>query len=285
MANWPLQRNCPAFYGDPRVNNAAWQSANLVVVPTPWKLFFDGKPVSGIRIHRKAAPSLQKVLAAIWKRVGQSQAEIDRIGLSKFSGSYNLRSMTGSKALSMHAYGCAIDFDAANNGYGDTTPAMDRRVVEEFEREGWEWGGHWKTPDGMHFQAAWTRLSPPRLGALTVVAKTTPRQMVAVSKKASFLSRLRNWFTGFGTAVGTTAASVFSLDNLGLVQGWSGLITGLGVAAIVIVLGVVAFWFVTHMLLNMMADDHDNGRWTPSGAAKPEAEMTDAVDAEPVPVV
>jgi hypothetical protein len=164
-ASWPLQRDCNKFYGNPRGKNgsasAAWESANLTLVKCPWVLRYDGKPVKGLRVHKKVAESLQRVLAAIWERVGRKQAEIDRIGMSIYGGGYNFRLMRGGSNLSMHSWGCALDFDPARNGMGDTTPNMDLRVVEEFEREGWEWGGHWK--DGMHFQAAWTRPNPPRL--------------------------------------------------------------------------------------------------------------------------
>lgn len=165
---WPLQRDCNKFYGDPRgadgKASAKWESANLVVIECPWVLRYDGKPVSGIRIHKNCAESLKRVLARIWERCGKSQAEIDRIGMSVYGGSYNFRTMRGGKSLSMHSYGCAVDFDPARNGLGDKNPAMDRRVIEEFEREGWEWGGHWSRPDGMHFQAARTKANPPRLG-------------------------------------------------------------------------------------------------------------------------
>lgn len=269
MPTWPVQSKCDSFYGNPRNNNAAWQQANLVSVPTPWKLFFDGKPVSGIRVHTKCAASLARILAAIWKRLGQSQAEIDRVGMSKFSGSYNFRPMTGGTALSMHAYGCAIDFDSQNNSFGDTTPAMDRRVVEEFEKEGWEWGGHWGKPDGMHFQAAWTRTNPPRLGPMTLVSKTTPKQLAAVSKKASLLVRVRTWFASLTTATGATTAGMFTAENLGLVQGWWNIIQTIGIVAICAVTALGAFWFFSNVILKMMADDHDTGRWQPSGAGQP----------------
>lgn len=167
MKTWPLQRDCNKFYSDPRGANgkasAAWESANLTVVKCPWTLRYDGKPVSGIRIHKKCAESLTRVLDAIWQRVGKSQAEIDRIGMSIYGGSYNFRSVRGGSSLSMHSYGCAVDFDPPRNGLGNKHPAMDRRVIEEFEREGWEWGGHWSRADGMHFQAARTKANPTRL--------------------------------------------------------------------------------------------------------------------------
>ncbi len=179
MTTWPLQRDCTKFYGDPRGTDgkasAKWESENLVLVKCPWELRFEGKPVSGIRIHRKCADSLSRVLAAIWERLGRSQAEIDRIGMSVYGGSYNFRVMRGGKSLSMHAYGCALDFDPARNGIGNENPVMDRRVIEEFEREGWEWGGHWSRPDGMHFQAARTTAQPKRLAPVEpVLAAATP---------------------------------------------------------------------------------------------------------------
>ncbi len=286
MQTWPLQQNCPAFYGDPRHNNEAWQAANLVEVIPPWEQTYEGQTYHhGIKVHKRCAESFRRVLEAIWKRLGKSQAEIDRVGLSRFSGSYNLRAVTGGTTLSMHSYGCAIDFDSENNGFGDRTPAMDRRVVEEFEREGWEWGGHWGTPDGMHFQAAWTRANPPRLGPLTAQVKVTPKQLKQVSKKVGFLDKVRRWFAGFSVASGTTAASMFSMDNLGLVQGWSGVIQGLGIAAVMIVLGFLAFWFFSNVILKMMVNDYEAGNWTPSGAANPEVEYTDAVAEQSSPVV
>jgi hypothetical protein len=56
----------------------------------------------------------------------------------------------------MHSWGCAIDFDSARNGFGDTTPnfALIPAVTDAFLAESWVWGGKWHKPDGMHFQAA-----------------------------------------------------------------------------------------------------------------------------------
>jgi hypothetical protein len=66
--------------------------------------------------------------------------------------------MRGSHALSMHSYGCAVDFDPARNAFHNRHPSFgtpaNRYVVEAFAAEGWVWGGQWRDPDGMHFQAA-----------------------------------------------------------------------------------------------------------------------------------
>jgi hypothetical protein len=74
--------------------------------------------------------------------------------ISIYSGCYAARTVARSDTAppSQHAYGAAIDIDAPTNGYGDTTPAMDPRVVGVFERHGFLWGGHFLIPDGMHFE-------------------------------------------------------------------------------------------------------------------------------------
>lgn len=181
---WPLQKDCDAFYGDPRGADgpSAKFEARLVSVPCPWILRYEGKPVRGLRVHKNCAESLARVLDAIWGRFGRDQAEIDRVGMSIYGGGYNYRLKRGGNSLSMHSYGCAVDFDPERNALGNSRPTMDRRVVECFEAEGWEWGGHWSTKDGMHFQAARTRAVPLRLHP---VAPTTADRddVVAVQKR------------------------------------------------------------------------------------------------------
>jgi hypothetical protein len=170
MNRWPMQADCNRFYGNPRGTNggpsAAWESANLVSVKPPYRMTYAGKPVSGIRIHRKCAESLKRVLARIWDAAGRDQATVDRWGASIYGGAYNYRLMRGGNALSMHSWGCAIDLDPARNGLGDQTPhfANVPEVLEAFAAEGWEWGGDWSRRDGMHWQAAWTRARPARVG-------------------------------------------------------------------------------------------------------------------------
>ncbi len=56
-----------------------------------------------------------------------------------------------SKPLSNHAWGIAVDFNTHDNWLGDE-PQMDRRIVAIFEKWGFAWGGHWRRPDGMHFE-------------------------------------------------------------------------------------------------------------------------------------
>ena len=162
MSRWPNQSDVDSFYGNPRgvdgEPSAAWEQNNLILVKAPWELItaWDGSPVRGIRVHRKCAVSLQNILKAIWVTAGQDEQIIKEWGMNLYGGGYNFRLMRGSNMLSMHSWGCAVDFDPERNGFGDATPnfANCPAVRDAFAAEGWTWGGAWRKPDGMHWQAA-----------------------------------------------------------------------------------------------------------------------------------
>ena len=106
-----------AFYGDPSVNNAAWQAANLVPVVPPYQMYGgdndDGtSPVKSIYFHKKCAPNLLAALTDIWNYYGKDDEKIHAVGLHRFSGAYNYRPIRGSTRLSDHSFGCAIDIDS-----------------------------------------------------------------------------------------------------------------------------------------------------------------------------
>lgn len=81
--------------------------------------------------------------------------QIQREGLGEklhsYDGCYVPRYIAGTHQLSYHAFGLAIDIDAATNGRG-TRGTMDPRVVSIFREWGFEWGGSWNYTDPMHFQ-------------------------------------------------------------------------------------------------------------------------------------
>jgi hypothetical protein len=56
------------------------------------------------------------------------------------------------ESISHHAYGSAIDVNVHANPQG-SPPHQDPRLVQIFLRHGLTWGGHWLTPDGMHFES------------------------------------------------------------------------------------------------------------------------------------
>ncbi len=59
------------------------------------------------------------------------------------------------KALSLHAWAAAVDINADTNPMKKPlTTDLPEEFVREFERYGFTWGGHFPTPDPMHFQWA-----------------------------------------------------------------------------------------------------------------------------------
>jgi hypothetical protein len=161
MPIWPLQRDCSAFYGDPGNDSkrwSLWEHANLITVPCPWPLFYEGHPTKGIRIHKKCADSLTRVLNNVWDALGKDISAVETLHYNRYSGSYNQRLMRGGTSRSMHGFGCAIDWDAENNAQHDPHGLFlpTSLIVVKFKEEGWIWGGEWSgsSVDKMHFQAA-----------------------------------------------------------------------------------------------------------------------------------
>lgn len=162
---WPHQNEVDAFYGNPRGEhgdeNPTWVRDHIVRVKAPWQLVtsWDEPPllVKGIRIHEKCAESLTRVLQSIWQASGQNEATIQYWGMHLYGGGFLFKMKKSGHSLSMHSYGCAVDFDPKRNGFRDPSPNFKNipQVVDAFESEGWTWGGRWTNPcDGMHFQAA-----------------------------------------------------------------------------------------------------------------------------------
>jgi hypothetical protein len=153
---WPLQRDCPRFYGNP--GEAGWLHAYTTSVAVPWRMFMGSTPIDHILIHKRCAPSLERVLAYTWDRCGRDQDKVHSLHFDRYDGSYNFRPMRGGASLSMHAYAVAIDWDAAANAHHSQTHffTKDTILIDAFLQEGWEWGGSWGggSIDAMHVQAA-----------------------------------------------------------------------------------------------------------------------------------
>jgi len=95
--------------------------------------------------------------------------EDDQSMMSNNTSAFNYRFATGSKKLSMHAYGFAIDINPVQNPYIKDdivlppgavydiskrgTLARDGNIVRTFLNLGWTWGGDWTSlKDYMHFE-------------------------------------------------------------------------------------------------------------------------------------
>jgi hypothetical protein len=71
--------------------------------------------------------------------------------LKTWDGCFHIRKKIASKSMSLHSWGIAIDVNAAWNGY-NKKPTLSKELVQCFKDAGFDWGGDWATPDGMHFQ-------------------------------------------------------------------------------------------------------------------------------------
>lgn len=151
---WPAdnQEALIDFYGNPGPE----VEAQLVPVVPPFKMYYDGNPINSIKFHRKAAGALAAALEEVWDYYDKDQTKIDALKISHYDGAYNPRKIRGSATKwSNHAYGAAIDLDAAHNGFGTGHGAMPKPVVDAFKRQGARWGGDYKgRTDPMHFEFA-----------------------------------------------------------------------------------------------------------------------------------
>jgi hypothetical protein len=77
-----------------------------------------------------------------------------------FDGCFCIRKKRGQSSQSLHSWGMAVDINASSNQFGHE-PAMSPELVACFEKAGFEWGGNWSVPDGMHFQP-WLETLKPR---------------------------------------------------------------------------------------------------------------------------
>lgn len=152
MGRWPRdnQADLIRFYGAPGPE----VEAQLVRVVPPFQMYYDGKPISFIKFHRKAADALKAALDEIWEHYGRDQRKIDALGISKYAGAYNPRKIRGSATRwSNHAFGAAIDLDAERNGFNTGHGTMPQPVVDAFKRQGARWGGDYRgRTDPMHFE-------------------------------------------------------------------------------------------------------------------------------------
>jgi hypothetical protein len=152
---WPSQAQVRAgksIFGQPG------DTRYLVSIRPPYPLFFEGQEVKSIRVHEKIAAHVEAALAEVLATYGLES--IQRLGLDQYSGCYNYRAASGSSALSMHAWGIALDFAAEQNGLkvGAPEASLSRPECgawwEIWERHGAVSLGRARNYDWMHIQFA-----------------------------------------------------------------------------------------------------------------------------------
>lgn len=130
------------------VPNRQWAKDNIHRVSVPRWFSRQG----AVAIHRKVAPQLLSLLTG-WELAGVHEAVLSMHGTVAF------RRTRGGASLSSHAFGIAFDINAPQNAFrappaGHSDEGCVYELVKIANEHGWFWGGHFSTPDGMHFEVA-----------------------------------------------------------------------------------------------------------------------------------
>lgn len=122
-----------------------------------------GDPVKNEAKHMGAykVPQLPKFPAKVYcnhmlavplRRAFQNVIDRGLTGLIKsWNGCFNIRKKRAGQSPSLHSWGMAVDINYIGNEMGEV-PEMPPELVACFTDAGFDWGGNWKLPDGMHFQ-------------------------------------------------------------------------------------------------------------------------------------
>jgi hypothetical protein len=132
-------RQCFARYGDPISENA------MVIYDVQSHLEIGFIP-KRIYCNKDLVMPLNKSLNTV---VLRGYADL----ITSWDGCFNIRKKRGASSSSLHSWGLAIDINAAHNRFG-AKPSMNKNLVKCFTDNGFDWGGYWTKPDGMHFQLA-----------------------------------------------------------------------------------------------------------------------------------
>lgn len=145
-------------YGNPDKDgngfaDSIWESKNLVIKKAPFSMRISWNHdlfATRIKAHKLVIDYMIEALEII--RNYQGLEYLRENDLDLFGGAYMFRKMTGQDFLSSHSWGIAIDY-CPHLGQMEKVPTTPGFIVQAFKDVGFEWGGDWKIPDGMHFQA------------------------------------------------------------------------------------------------------------------------------------
>ncbi|AZB67068.1 peptidoglycan-binding protein [Cereibacter sphaeroides] len=153
---YPRQESVATFYG---VAGGPDCTAGIVELPIPFRLAWDlNMSITSFRCHRLVAAPLTRIFREAVAHYGADQFESLRLNL--FGGCFNHRPMRGGSALSMHAWGIAVDLDPERNPlrWGRDRASFAAPAYEPFwtivEAAGATSLGRACNRDWMHFQFA-----------------------------------------------------------------------------------------------------------------------------------
>ncbi len=116
----------------------------------------------GRTLRVTSAHGVDKALRRVLSDLGKLKKSTRRPA-KKSAGTFNWRNIAGTKRLSVHSFGAAIDLDTTyadywrwSGGKPGNVPKYRNRmpleIVSVFERHGFIWGGRWYHYDFMHFE-------------------------------------------------------------------------------------------------------------------------------------
>jgi hypothetical protein len=136
-------KQCFSKWGDPTNSHNEAKYMNMWDVPADLEI---GVLPNRIYCNRAMIEPLSQAFRNIIDRGILPQ-------LRTWDGCFNVRKKRGAGSQSLHSWGVAVDVNAAWNGFGKK-PTMSPEMVKCFTDAGFDWGGTWSKPDGMHFQLA-----------------------------------------------------------------------------------------------------------------------------------
>lgn len=146
----PGRIRCEAFFQKMYGSSAKEVEANLVTIkwmPKSTNLSVKITKVNGVDTQ----------LAKVSEELDNLPADLKKY-VTKTAGTFNWRPIAGTKLMSMHSYGIAIDINTKYSDYWQWNKNMKyvnkipMEIVEIFEKHGFIWGGKWYHYDTMHFE-------------------------------------------------------------------------------------------------------------------------------------
>ncbi len=149
------------IYGDCRGSNFAKSLVDVVWLPKK----------SGQKLKVSKTNGAADRLAAVSQELDALPASFDAY-LFPSAGTYNCRAVAGTKSMSAHSFGIAIDIALKHAHYWRWTKTaaansithkneIPMEIVRIFEKHGFIWGGKWHHYDTMHFEYR-PELLPPQ---------------------------------------------------------------------------------------------------------------------------
>ena len=156
----------------------AWIKKNLVLLDVEYYSFDEKLHKGQLVLHKRAERDIKEIFEIIRsikfpvnkvipvvKYNWSDEASMNDNNTSAF----NYRKVKGQKLLSAHSYGLAIDINPLQNPHikrntvqpvngkydikAEGTILKTSRVVQEFRKRGWQWGGSWRSSkDYQHFE-------------------------------------------------------------------------------------------------------------------------------------